>query len=117
MQFCKETFLSCPVSIPPLGGIYSQLGIGRESNLSFNSRTHHKRPNAYGQFTQFNIRTLSRNGIINCCSNSDSTANAFAMYATNDHLGAYTHCIDHIGETTEEFKSLGLVFYRYKFFK
>ena len=60
-----KTFLLCPDSIPPLGGIDSQIGKGRQTHLAFNGRPYHEWSDADGQFAEFHGCGIHRQAVIN----------------------------------------------------
>src|SRR5947209_14629105 len=117
MQFSIQAFSSCPICIAPQSTINSQLAERRGSDFSFYSRSHYKRTNTNGEFTQSYFGTFQCNCIISGSRESNATSNAFTMHPCHNQLRTFAHGINNISKAAEKFSTLLFIFYTQQFVK
>ena len=61
----KQTLLAGPFGIVPIGSVDGQGAECRGADLAFNGRTNDKGSDTYRQFTEFDIRLIRRDRVIN----------------------------------------------------
>src|ERR1700722_13262906 len=101
-----QTLLPGPLGVAPHGRIDGQAAKRGRADPSLNGGTDDKRADPDGQFAELYIGAVDCDGVIGRGRDADATANAFALDAGDDELGAFAQGIDEVGKAAEEDKAL-----------